>query len=124
MANQLHRITRRSVNSFRIEDARDLLHDRLVDLVYGNCTEAIGLIENTVVEAGAAREFRSNYDAVVEAARTEPFWSLRTKNSDNRYVQEIRKMHRATVIAHKEIASGKQRYKRAKVQAHRVAALQ
>jgi len=124
MGKQLHRIGRRTVSSFWIEDVCDLLYGRVVDFVNGNRAQAIGLIENAVIEAGAAREIRSNYDAIVATSRAKPLGSLRTENCDNRYVQEVRKMHGATVIAHQEPASGKQGYKRPKVQAHGVAALQ
>ena len=88
-----------------------------------NCSQAIGLVENTIIKTWAAPELRTDHDAVTWAARAEPLGPLWTEDGHNRHVQQVRKMHGTAVVANKKPAEREHGQKSAKIQAHCVATL-
>ena len=61
-----------------------------------------------------------DHDAIMWAARTEPLGPLRTEDRHNGQIQEVRKMHRAAVVANKKPTVRKYGQKTTKIEIHRV----
>src|SRR6266436_6093881 len=80
----------------------------------------MGLVENAAIKTWPARKLRMDHHAIMRAARTEPLRPLRTEDRHNGHIQEVRKMHRAAVVANKKPTVRKYGQKTTKIEIHRV----
>ena len=80
----------------------------------------MGLVENAIIKTRPARKLRMDHDAIMRAARTKPLGPLRTEDRHNGHIQEVRKMHRAAVVAKQKATVRKYGQKKTKIEAHRV----
>ena len=74
------------------------------DVLRLNSTEAVRLIEDAVVKAGAAPHLGADYHAILRTAGSEPDGIGGTEYGHHRNREEVGQMHRTAVVANKHLA--------------------